>query len=132
MKEPKEKYDWRYENSINTKGYLELGILGEPKYEKWRTNKSLSNHPDTIMEAQTMNMNYHLDDKLHYDYLYYKVRKKKRTFKARGKQGKDADFLLVQEYYKYSNKKTHEALAVLTDEQLAVIRKRMDKGGVKK
>lgn len=130
--EKKPKYDWRYENSINTKDvYLELGVAGDPKYDQFRTNKSFSNYPDTVMHAQEVNMSYGLDNKLHYDYLFHSIRKKKRFFKVRPKGEHDDMFALVQSYYKYSNKKTYETLAVLTDEQLAIIRKKMDKGGVK-
>lgn len=132
MSEKKATYDWRWENSINTKDrYLELGVAGDPKYEAFRTNRSLSNHPDTVLQAQDMNMSYHLDDKLQYDYLFNSIRKKRRSFKYRQKKTKDEMFAIVQEFYKYSNKKTHEVLAVLTDEQLTKIIRKMDKGGIK-
>lgn len=128
----KPQYDWRYENSINTKTeYLEIGQAGEFKYEPFRTNKALCNHPDTVIHANEMNISYGLDNKLQYDYLFHVIRKKKRTFKNRGKKTKDDTFSCVQEYYKYSNKKTYEALAVLNEEQLELIRKKVDKGGIK-
>ena len=128
----KQPYDWRYENSINTKDrYLELGIAGDPKYDPFRTNRSLSNFVDTVLQAQDMNMNYHIDAKLQYDSLFYSIRKKKRFFKAGPKQAKAEMFTLVQEYFKYSNKKTHEAINTLTQDQLDVIKKKMDKGGVR-
>lgn len=132
MSDEKKGYDWRYENSINTKdNYRELGVPGDPKYEPFRTNKSFSNYAETAEHAQFCNMNYGLDAKLQYDYLFHQIRKRKRFFKARPKATKDEMFALVQGYYKYSNKKTYEALAVLTDEQLAIIKRKMDKGGIK-
>lgn len=125
------QYDWRYENSINTKDYLDLQGTLEHKYSAFRTNKSFSNYPDTVIHANEMNLSHHLDDKLHYDYMFHAIRKKKRSFKSRGKKTKDADFALVQEYYKYSNKKTLEALTVLNAEQLEIIKRKLDKGGIR-
>src|SRR5258708_6688978 len=128
----KKQYDWRFENTINNKKeYVEIGNIGEFKYEPFRTNRAFSNYPDTVIYANEMNLNYNLDYKLQYDYLYNVIRKKHRTFKNRGKKTKDDAFSCVQEYYKYSNRKTHEALAVLNEEQLEIIRRKVDKGGIK-
>jgi hypothetical protein len=130
--EKKPQYDWRFENSINTKTeYLEIGQAGEFKYEPFRTNKALCNHVDTVIYANEMNINYNLDYKLQYDYLFNVIRKKKRTFKNRGKKTKDLYFAAVQEYYHINNKKTHEALAVLNEAQLELIIRKVDKGGIK-
>ncbi|MGZ4849776.1 MAG: DNA polymerase clamp loader subunit A [Candidatus Bathyarchaeia archaeon] len=130
--EKKLPYDWRYENSINLKNeYISLDQIGEFKYEPFRTNRAFSNYPDTVIHANDMNINYGLDNRLQYDYLYYSIRKKKRSFKNRGKKNKDDTFSCVQEYYKYSNKKTHETLAVLNEEQIEIIRKKVNKGGIK-
>ena len=124
----KAKYDWRYENSINQKKkyYKVEGIL-EFKYDPYRTNSMLSNFPDTVINANEMNINYHLDHQLQYDYLYYSVRAKNRFFK-KDKHKKDDDFTLIQQFYKYNNERTKEALKVLSPEQIAEIRK-LKKGG---
>lgn len=127
-----ENYTWIYENSINTKEqHVDLEGVVEHKYSSFRTNRIFANHPDTVIHANELNLNNHLDDKLQYDYLYNAIRKKKRTFKNRGKKTKDDAFALVQEYYKYSNKKTYEALAVLNEAQLEIIRRKLDKGGIR-
>jgi hypothetical protein len=134
------KYDWRFENSINSgKTRLELSKEGY-KYNKWRTNSSLSNHLDTLADANYMNMNYHISDQMHYDYLFYNVRKKQRFGKKKTEQDKKLEKLqkeeskkisLIQEYYKYNTVKSKAVLRVLTDSQLEIIRKRLEKGGVK-
>ena len=75
----KEQYNWQYENSINSgKTPIDMDSPQEFKYSQWRTNKSLSNHSDTIFYANQMNMNYHIKDKMHYLYLFYSIRKQKR------------------------------------------------------
>lgn len=134
------KYDWRFENSINFgKKRLEVG-KEEFKYNKWRTNSSLSNHLDTIMDANFVNMNYHISDQMHYDYLFYSIRKKQRFGKKKTDQDKKLEKLqkeeakkisLIQEYYKYNTVKSKAVLKVLADSQLEIIRKRLEKGGVK-
>ncbi len=133
-------YDWRYENSINS-GKEPLSLENQEfKYEKWRTNTSLANHLDTIMDANQMNLNYHLSDQMHYNYLFYSVRKKKRFGSKKSERDKqlereqkeEADKIaLISEYYKYNTVNAQAALRVLTESQLEIIRKRMERGGVK-
>lgn len=132
---PEERYDWRFENSINF-GRTHLEVKKEDaKYNKWRTNGSLSNFLDTIMHANLMNINYHISDQMHYDYLFYAIKKNKR-FKKKDENLKklkiEAEKLaLVQEYYKYNTANARAALRILTEEQLTIIRKKLEKGGVK-
>jgi hypothetical protein len=122
-------YDWCWENSIlQNKKYLEVEGYVEHKYNSWRTNSTLSNYQNTIAFANEMNCNYHLDPKLQYDYLYNKVRKEKRWFKKQ-KSKKEDTFTLVQNYYKYNNVRTKEAMKILTKEQLDIIKQKQEKGG---
>jgi hypothetical protein len=133
-------YDWRYENSINS-GKEPLSLENQEfKYEKWRTNTSLANHLDTIMDANQMNLNYHLSDQMHYDYLFYSVRKKKRFGSKKSERDKqlereqkeEADKIaLISEYYKYNTVNAKAALRVLTESQLEIIKRRLERGGVK-
>jgi hypothetical protein len=133
-------YDWRYENSINS-GKEPLSLENQEfKYEKWRTNTSLANHLDTIMDANQMNLNYHLSDQMHYNYLFYSVRKKKRFGSKKSERDKqlereqkeEADKIaLISEYYKYNTVNAKAALRVLTESQLEIIKRRLERGGVK-
>jgi hypothetical protein len=133
-------YDWRYENSINS-GKEPLSLENQEfKYEKWRTNTSLANHLDTIMDANQMNLNYHLSDQMHYNYLFYSVRKKKRFGSKKSERDKqlereqkeEADKIaLISEYYKYNTVNAKAALRVLTESQLEIIKRRLERGGVR-
>ena len=133
-------YDWRFENSINL-GKQPLELDKEPfKYEKWRTNSSLSNFVDTIMHVNEMNLNMHITDQMHYDYLFNSVRKTKRYGKKKTEEDKRLETLqkeesekldLIQEYYKYNTANAKAALRVLTESQLEIIKRRLEKGGVK-
>ena len=140
QKETKPLYDWRYENSINNgKDILELENQ-EFKYEKWRTVSTLSNYVDTIFYANEMNLNHQITDKMHYDYLFYSVRKVKRFNKKKTDQDKKIEQLqkeeqdkiaLLQDFYKYNVANAKAALKVLTGAQIESIRKRLEKGGAK-
>lgn len=129
LEKQEKKTDWSHVNSINTKSeYLNVEDPYGLKYQPFLINRIFCNFIDTIMQTNDMNLNPTLDHKLHYDYMFYSIRQKKRFFK--GKKGiKSEDFELVQEYFGFSNKKTTEALRVLTEEQLAEIKERMFKGG---
>lgn len=120
------KYDWKYENSIlKTKEYQDLK---DGQYSSFRTNVVVSNHVDTILYANSMNLNYILDDQLHYDYLFYSVKSRSRFFK-RSKPVNFDDVSSVSQYYKYNRKKSVEALKILTNDNIKKIKQRLEKGG---
>lgn len=135
------KYDWSYENNINSSRVLiDLDRTQEFKYNQWRTNLSLSNHSDTIDAAQKMNQNYHLSDKLHYHFLFNKVRKQKRYGKKKTEEEKKLEkqieneakiISLIQDYYKYNIVRAKETYKILTKDQIELIRKKQEKGGAK-
>lgn len=121
-------YDWSYENSIlQTKKYVEPNE--KEQYSKFRTNTILSNHVDTVLYANEMNMYPYINDKMHYDYMFNSIRPKKRFFK-RKKQVNHQNVSLVSEYYKYNRKKALEAMQILTNEQLETIKEKLEKGGI--
>jgi len=137
----KPRYNWIYENSINSgKELIDLDVKQEFKYDKYRTNTTLSYHNETLLQANEMNKNYHLSDKLHYHYLFYSVRKKTRYGKKKTEEDKriekqmkaDQELLtLIQDYYKYNVIKAKQALMILTKEQIDFIIKKQEKGGIK-
>lgn len=130
-KTAKPSYDWRYENSINKKnGHIDIS-KESVGYSAWRTNGIFSNFVDTIMHSNQMNMYYNISDQMQYDYYYYAVRKNNRFFKKDKKDKDSTDFALVQEFYKYNNERTREALRILSPEQINEIIKKLEKGGVK-
>ena len=124
---------WDYINAINyTKQDLMTGTendeLAEKGYVPYMTNKSLSYFPDTIMYAQEMNRNHHIDNKLQFHYLINSVRPKKR-FSKWAKRQEDNDLEAVKLYYGYNNAKGEAALSLLSSDQINIIKKRLDKGG---
>jgi hypothetical protein len=122
-----------YINSINTtKKNLMVGTendqLAEKGYDPFLTNRALSYHNDTIGFANEMNTRHYLDKKPQFDFLLNIVRPKKR-FAKWAKKHKDSDVDVIKEYYGYSDIKARQVLSILTDENIAEIREKVDKGG---
>jgi len=107
---------------------LMVDAASEEGYVPFLTNRALSYFPDTILYAQEMNINTHLDKKLQYHYLINTVRKSKR-FSKWNKKKEDKDIELIQQHYGYNYNRAKEALSILSNNQLKEIRKRQEKGG---
>jgi hypothetical protein len=122
--------DWL--NSIN---HQKNNILDDDpdsikQYPPYIINRCLSGFIDTVMFANEMNINSHLDSKLQYTYYLNSIRKKKR-FSPWLKKDKINDLELIKQYYGYSNEKAKSALSLLNKDQINYIRKRLDIGGKK-
>ena len=103
----------------------------EKKYPPFIVNKCLSGFQDTLMLVNEINQHPHLDKKLQFDFLLNSVRSRKR-FTPWLKANKLDDLEYVKEYYGYSNDKAKKALDILSTEQIATIKEKLDKGGMKK
>jgi hypothetical protein len=104
----------------------------EKEYNPYLTNKALANHLDCIGFANMMNERPHLDNKLQFLYFINTVRSKKRPFNKWDKAEKLEDLECVKTYYGYSDSKAKQALQLLTEEQIQIIRKKTDIGGLRK
>jgi len=104
----------------------------EKDYVPFVVNRALSYHMDCILYANQMNMNHGLPQKLQYQYLLNTVRPIKRKFEKWQKATAIRDIECVKEYFGYSNEKAKEALRILSDEQIALIKEKLEKGGVNK
>lgn len=104
-------------------------LVDEKDYVPFVVNKALSHHYDCILHANIMNMYPNLDKPLQFQYYLNTIRSYKRPYKKWLKRETIADLELVKEYYNFSTEKAKEALSILTEDQLDVIRKRLDKGG---
>jgi hypothetical protein len=103
----------------------------EKKYPPFIVNKCVYPFQDTIMLVNEINQLPHLDKKLQFDFLLNSVRSRRR-FTPWLKANKLDNLEDVKEYYNYSNEKAKQALDILTDEQIATIKKKLNKGGVRK
>jgi len=114
---------------LQTKKY----VLDEEKdYKGFLVNRSLSYHMDCILYANQMNMNHSIPAKLQYQYLLHTIRPmKNRKFQPWQKQAVVKELDCVKEYFGYSDEKAKEALRILSEDDLKIIKVKLDKGGVK-
>ena len=120
-----------YLNAINhTKQNIMVDDITEKEYNPFMVNRGLSYFHDTVLMANEMNQNAHVDNRLQFDFFINIVRKKRR-FSKWFKPEIVSDVEVVKEYYGYSNQKARQVLTLLTTEQLDLLRKKVYKGGRK-
>jgi hypothetical protein len=100
-------------------------------YTPFVVNRALSYHMDCVLYVNEVNKIPSVDKDMQYQYLLNTIRPMKRKFAPWQKANKDKDIECVKLFFGYSDQKARDALRILTDEQIAEIRKRTDKGGVK-
>ena len=122
---------FEFVKAINNKQDIIRDDLDEKSYLPYMINHSFSYFPDTVLLANEMNANHHLDNKLQNDFFINTIRKNPKRFSKWNKVKHDGDFEAVKEYYGYSNEKTRSALSLLSTEQIDIIKKKVDHGGRK-
>lgn len=120
-------------NSINsTKEDLMVDDQAIKDYNPFIVNKGLSYFADTIYDSQMMNLNSHLPKDMQYKYLINSVRPRKRYSKWFKRDDKlDADLTAIRQYYGYDISKAKTALSILSEEQLNIIKQKLETGGIK-
>ena len=103
----------------------------EKKYPPYIINKGLSYFSDTVIMANEMNINHHLDHRLQFDFFINIIKKQKRWSKWI-KSESVSDLELIKEYYGYSNEKAKSVLSLLSNEQINDLKLRIYKGGKRK
>ena len=101
-------------------------------YVPFVVNRALSFHQDCILYVNELNMHNQLDKDLQYSFYLNTIRPMKRKFQPWQKAEVLKDIQCVKEFFGYNNQKAKDALSILSDEQIADIKIRIDKGGVKK
>jgi hypothetical protein len=99
-------------------------------YAPFLVNRALSFHQDCVLYANELNLNPSMDKDMQYQFYLNTIRSMKRKFQPWQKTSIDKNIEAVKTYFGYSNEKAKEALRILTDEQIAEIIIKTDKGGV--
>ena len=120
--------DWLNSINLNKNNIIKEDPDTERKYAPFIINKCMSGHLDTVLLANEMNMNHSLSNSLQYDFFLNSVRKKKR-FSPWLRKDKIKNLDVVKQYYGYSNEKAAQVLRILTSEQIAFIRSKLEIGG---
>ena len=132
-------YDERYplKDYLNTINQTKENLMDgddpawEKNYPSFIINKCMSQHLDTIMFANEMNQYQGLDKKLQYDFFINIVRPRKR-FSPWGKKEKINNLDIVKKFYGYSTEKAIQALRILSNDQIEIIRDKLNTGGKKR
>ena len=122
---------FEYANAINyTKKDIMIDDIAEKSYNPFMINRQLSYFPDTVLAANEMNKNHHLDNRLQFDFFINIIRKRKR-FSKWFKPEQISDLDVVKKYYGYSNEKAHQVLTILTTDQINELKRKVMTGGRK-
>lgn len=117
---------------LQTKDYLLNDSDEEKNYNPYIVNKALSTHIDCLFYVSEMNANWHLDKKLQYDYYFHSLKGYKRKFQKWFKNEEPEEIKLIMEFYNYSNLKAKQIFHLLSQEQIEIIKNKLDKGGKSK
>ena len=102
----------------------------EKEYTPFMVNRGLSYFIDTILYANEMNIASDISNKLQFDYLRNSIKPKKR-FSKWAKRLSPENINVIKEIYKYSDRRAIEVLSLLSDSQIAFLKEKLKKGGVK-
>ena len=97
-----------------------LPAVTNKEYVPFIVNKAFSYFPDTLLQANNMNMRPGLDPRMQYHYLKSSIRKKKRFSKWNRKTDSPA-IEAIKKHYNYSNSKAEEIIDLLTEDQIESI-----------
>jgi len=122
---------FEYANAINyTKKNIMIDDVAEKSYSSYMINRQLSYFPDTVLAANEMNRNHHIDNRLQFDFFINIIRKRKR-FSKWFKPEQISDLETIKSYYGYSNEKARQVLHLLSTEQINELKNKVAKGGRK-
>ena len=100
----------------------------EREYNPFIINRAFSYYPDTILYANEMNQNAHLDSRLQFDFFINIIKKRKR-FSPWLKPSEVENLEVLKEYYGYSNEKAKSVLSLFNNKQIENLKERIYKGG---
>lgn len=118
-------------NAINStkENLFESDPQAGKDYKPYLINRGLSYFPDTIFYANQMNQHPSLDKDMQFLFFLNIISRKKRFSKWSKKDADTESLELVKEYYGYSSEEATEALKVLSEENLIMIKEKLYKGG---
>lgn len=112
-----------------TKNDLSSHERFEKDYVPYNINSYFSRFVDTVVIVNTLNRYNMMSKKAHYRYLLNTV--KKRCRREKNPKTDTSDLEMVAIYYDFSLPKAAKALALLSEENLNVIKQKLNKGGTR-
>lgn len=122
---------FEYLKAINeTKKDIMVDDLAEKSYNGFMVNRGLSYFQDTVLMANEMNVNRHIDARLQFQFFINIIRPRKR-FSKWFKSETENDVEVIKEYYGYSNDKARQVLRLFSKKQIEELKQKVYKGGRK-
>jgi len=119
--------DWLNSINFSKENLLKDDPSTIKEYNPFVINRLLSGEIDSVLYANEMNMNHHLDKDMQYSFYLNSLRKRKRYSPwIRKDTTKDLDY--VKSYYGYNNEKAEQALKILNQTQIDFIKQRLETG----
>jgi len=122
--------DWLNSVNFSKTNLLEEDPAAIKDYNPFVMNRLLSGDIDSIMYANEMNMNHHLNKELQYSFYLNSLRKRKR-YSSWIRKDTIKDIEYVKTYYGYNNEKAEQALKILNKTQIDFIKQRLETGASK-
>jgi hypothetical protein len=122
-------------NWLNSINFSKENVLEDDpsvikEYNPFVINRLLSGDIDSVLYANEMNMNHHLDKDLQYSFYLNSLRKRKR-YSPWIRKDITKDLNYVKSYYGYNNEKAEQALKILNKNQIDFIKQRLETGETK-
>lgn len=99
------------------------------EYIPFIVNKALSYYPDTIQQANLMNIHSAIPKEWQFDFLKRSISKKKRFTPWIKPLPDNDDIAAIQEYHKYSRRLALEVFEYLSVDHIMMIKEKLKKGG---
>ncbi len=121
-----------YLNSINmTKKNLMTDSQSEKDYVPFIVNRGLGYFADTVLLANEMNVNCHVDSKMQYDFLKQTVKKKKRWSKwLKEDESNSEKIKIICDYFGYNRSNAKHVVNLFDSNGYKVMKKSLNKGGI--
>lgn len=132
MEEAKQKAitPFDYIRSITeTKIDLMIDDAAEKAYVPFVVNNGLSTDKECLIMVQELNQRPNIPKHAQYEFLLNMISKKKRYCKYPKSTAKSENLVIIQEYYQCNVQKAHEIISILNDEQISIIKTKMNRGG---
>lgn len=118
---------------VNAINFTKQDLFQDPQankdYVAFIVNRGLSYFPDTVLYSNEMNLRNEIPKDWQFYFFLNSVVKRKRFSKWHKKDAESEPLRLVMEYFGYSSEKAKQALTILGDAQLTMIKEKLYKGG---
>lgn len=101
----------------------------EKAYVPFVVNNGLSTDKECLIMVQELNIRSNIPKHAQYEFLLNMISKKRRYLKYPKSAAKSEHLGIIQDYYQCNSQKALEILSLLNEEQISIIKTKMNRGG---